>query len=108
MSSANASFKGSSRTVNEFNLPRQCIRNYFPSRKCFTFPFPTAPENVSRLESLDPSDLSPDFQEVTERFCKFVCDKSEVKKLKDGYTVTGRGDSTGFMKLCIYICNNCI
>uniref|UniRef100_A0A671M0I9 Guanylate-binding protein 1-like n=1 Tax=Sinocyclocheilus anshuiensis TaxID=1608454 RepID=A0A671M0I9_9TELE len=77
-------------TVNEFNLPRQCIRNYFPSRKCFTFPFPTAPENVSHLESLDPVDLSPDFQEVTQRFCKFVFDKSEVKKLKDGYTVTGR------------------
>uniref|UniRef100_A0A671LYM1 Guanylate-binding protein 1-like n=1 Tax=Sinocyclocheilus anshuiensis TaxID=1608454 RepID=A0A671LYM1_9TELE len=76
--------------VNEFNLPRQCIRNYFPSRKCFTFPFPTAPENVSHLESLDPVDLSPDFQEVTQRFCKFVFDKSEVKKLKDGYTVTGR------------------
>ncbi|KAL1268758.1 hypothetical protein QQF64_034121 [Cirrhinus molitorella] len=81
---------GASRTVNEFNLPRQCIRNYFPSRKCFTFPFPTNPENVSSLESLDPADLSPDFQEVTERFCKFVFDKSEVKKLKDGYTVTGR------------------
>ncbi|XP_059403354.1 guanylate-binding protein 4-like [Carassius carassius] len=81
---------GSSRTVNEFNLPRQCIRNYFPSRKCFTFPFPTAPEKVSHLESLDPAELSPDFQEVTQRFCNFVFDKSEVKKLKDGYTVTGR------------------
>ncbi|KAF4115017.1 guanylate-binding protein 4-like isoform X2 [Onychostoma macrolepis] len=81
---------GSSRTVNEFNLPRQCIRNYFPTRKCFTFPFPTAPEKVSRLESLDPAELSPDFQEVTQRFCNFVFDKSEVKKLKDGYTVTGR------------------
>ncbi|KTG02991.1 hypothetical protein cypCar_00006002, partial [Cyprinus carpio] len=81
---------GSSRTVNEFNLPRQCIRNYFPSRKCFTFPFPTAPEKVSHLESLDPADLSPDFQEVTQRFCNFVYDRSEVKKLKDGYTVTGR------------------
>uniref|UniRef100_A0A672L8E8 Guanylate-binding protein 1-like n=1 Tax=Sinocyclocheilus grahami TaxID=75366 RepID=A0A672L8E8_SINGR len=81
---------GASRTVNEFNLPRQCIRNYFPSRKCFTFPFPTAPENVSHLESLDPAELSPDFQEVTQRFCKFVFDKSEVKKLKDGYTITGR------------------
>ncbi len=88
--------KGSSRTVNEFNLPRQCIRNYFPSRKCFTFPFPTAPEKVSHLESLDPAELFPDFQEVTQSFCNFVFDKSEVKKLKDGYTVTGRGDPIGF------------
>ncbi|XP_067248818.1 guanylate-binding protein 4-like isoform X3 [Chanodichthys erythropterus] len=81
---------GSSRTVKEFNLPRECIRNYFPSRKCFTFPFPTTPENVSRLESLDPADLSPDFQDVSDHFCKFIFDRSEVKRLKDGHTVTGR------------------
>ncbi|XP_077065467.1 guanylate-binding protein 4-like [Siphateles boraxobius] len=81
---------GTKRTVKEFNLPRECIRNYFPSRKCFTFPFPTNPENVSRLESLDPTDLSPDFQKVSDNFCKFIFDRSEVKKLKDGHTVTGR------------------
>ncbi|XP_039509528.1 guanylate-binding protein 1-like [Pimephales promelas] len=81
---------GTSRTVKEFNLPRECIRNYFPSRKCFTFPFPTNPEKVSRLESLDPADLSPDFQKVSDHFCKFIFDRSEVKKLKDGHTVTGR------------------
>jgi len=92
------SFKGTSRTVKEFNLPRECIRNYFPSRKCFTFPFPTNPEKVSRLESLDPADLSPDFQKVSDHFCKFIFDRSEVKKLKDGHTVTGRGDSIGYIK----------
>ncbi|XP_056604473.1 guanylate-binding protein 1-like isoform X2 [Triplophysa dalaica] len=81
---------GTSRTVQEFNLPRECIRNYFPSRKCFTLPFPAIPEKVSRLDSLDPADLSPDFQNVSNCFCKFIFDRSEVKKLKDGYTVTGR------------------
>ncbi|KAL1268759.1 hypothetical protein QQF64_034122 [Cirrhinus molitorella] len=81
---------GTSKKVMEHNLPRECIQKFFPSRTCFTFPFPTAPENVSRLESLDPADLSSEFLEVTERFCKFVFEKSEVKKLKDGYTVTGR------------------
>uniref|UniRef100_A0A8C1UGY4 GB1/RHD3-type G domain-containing protein n=1 Tax=Cyprinus carpio TaxID=7962 RepID=A0A8C1UGY4_CYPCA len=82
--------QGNSRPVKEFNLPRECIRNYFPSRKCFTFPFPTASEKVSRLESLDSADLSSEFLEVTDRFCKYIFDKSEMKKLKDGYTVTGR------------------
>uniref|UniRef100_A0A671MJV4 GB1/RHD3-type G domain-containing protein n=1 Tax=Sinocyclocheilus anshuiensis TaxID=1608454 RepID=A0A671MJV4_9TELE len=81
---------GNSRPVKEFNLPRECIRNYFPSRKCFTFPFPTTSEKVSRLESLDSADLSFEFLEVTDRFCKFIFDKSEIKKLKDGYIVTGR------------------
>uniref|UniRef100_A0A671KJF9 Guanylate-binding protein 1-like n=1 Tax=Sinocyclocheilus anshuiensis TaxID=1608454 RepID=A0A671KJF9_9TELE len=76
--------------LSMYNLPRECIQKFFPSRMCFTFPFPTAPENVSRLERLDPADLSTEFLEVTGRFCKFVFDKSHVKKLKDGYTVTGR------------------
>ncbi|KAK7130463.1 hypothetical protein R3I93_019953 [Phoxinus phoxinus] len=80
---------GTKRTVKEFNLPRECIRKYFPSRKCFTFPFPTNPDNVSRLESLDPA-ISPDFQKVSHNFSKFIFDRSEVKKLKDGHTVTGR------------------
>uniref|UniRef100_A0A8C1XG85 Guanylate-binding protein 1-like n=1 Tax=Cyprinus carpio TaxID=7962 RepID=A0A8C1XG85_CYPCA len=81
---------GTSKKVMEYNLPRECIQKFFPSRTCFTFPFPTAPENVSCLERLDPADLSTEFLVVTARFCKFVFDKSDVKKLKDGYTVTGR------------------
>ncbi|CAM4572776.1 unnamed protein product [Leuciscus chuanchicus] len=81
---------GTSKKVMEFNLPRECIQKFFPSRTCFTFPFPTAPKNVSRLESLDPADLSSEFLEVTDRFCNFVFHESHVKKLKDGITVTGR------------------
>ncbi|CAM4572803.1 unnamed protein product [Leuciscus chuanchicus] len=81
---------GTSKKVMEFNLPRECIQKFFPSRTCFTFPFPTAPENVSRLESLDHADLSSEFLEITDRFCNFVFHESHVKKLKDGITVTGR------------------
>ncbi|KAK9976670.1 hypothetical protein ABG768_021875 [Culter alburnus] len=81
---------GTSKKVVAYNFPRECIKKFFPSRTCFTFPFPAAPEKLSRLESLDPSELSCDFLEVTDRFCKFVFNKSQVKKLKDGITVTGR------------------
>lgn len=83
---------GTSKKVMEYNLPRECIQKFFPSRTCFTFPFPTAPENVSRLESLDHADLDQKFLEVTDCFCKFVFQDSQVKTLKDGYTVTGRGE----------------
>ncbi|KTF77466.1 hypothetical protein cypCar_00044638 [Cyprinus carpio] len=76
--------------VNNYNLPRECIRKYFPSRKCFTFPFPTNPDNVSYLETLDPAEISKRFLEVTDRFCQFIFDQSQVKNLKDGHTVTGR------------------
>ncbi|ROL49845.1 Guanylate-binding protein 1 [Anabarilius grahami] len=81
---------GTSKKVMEYNLPRECIQKFFPSRTCFTFPFPTTKENLSCLESLDPAELFPDFLEVTGRFCKFVFNESHVKKLKDGITVTGR------------------
>ncbi|KAK2892417.1 hypothetical protein Q8A67_012405 [Cirrhinus molitorella] len=81
---------GISKNVKDYNFPRECIQTYFPSRKCFTFPFPTAPENMSRLGSLDSADISSKFLKVSDHFCKFVFDDSSVKRLKDGYTVTGR------------------
>ncbi|XP_021323188.1 guanylate-binding protein 4 [Danio rerio] len=81
---------GTSKKVMEFNLPRECIKNFFPSRTCFTFPFPTTLEKMSTLERLGPADLCPEFQEVSKRFCTCVYEKSEVKRLKDGHTVTGR------------------
>uniref|UniRef100_A0A9J8AVA4 GB1/RHD3-type G domain-containing protein n=1 Tax=Cyprinus carpio carpio TaxID=630221 RepID=A0A9J8AVA4_CYPCA len=81
---------GTSRSVIEYNFPRECIQRFFPSRKCFTFPFPTAPENMSRLGSLDSADISSEFLKVTDHFCQFVFHDSCVKRLKDGHTVTGR------------------
>ncbi|XP_073693970.1 guanylate-binding protein 4-like [Garra rufa] len=81
---------GTSRTVIEYNFPRECIQKYFPSRKCFTFLSPTTPDKMSCLESLDPADLSSEFLKVIDNFCKFVFHDSHVKKLKDGHTVTGR------------------
>ncbi|XP_060796129.1 guanylate-binding protein 1-like isoform X1 [Neoarius graeffei] len=81
---------GSSKKVEDYNLPRECIRKYFPSRKCFTFPFPTDPENVIHLETLALSDLKPAFLDVTERFCSYVFEQSQVKQLKDGHLVDSR------------------
>uniref|UniRef100_A0A673MRB7 Guanylate-binding protein 1-like n=1 Tax=Sinocyclocheilus rhinocerous TaxID=307959 RepID=A0A673MRB7_9TELE len=81
---------GTTRIVMEYNFPRECIQKFFPSRKCFTFPFPTAPENMSCLESLNSADISSEFLKVTDHFCQFVFHDSCVKRLKDGHTVTGR------------------
>ncbi|KAA0721361.1 Guanylate-binding protein 1 [Triplophysa tibetana] len=81
---------GTSKRVMEYNLPRECIQKFFPSRTCFTFPFPTAPEKLSGLESLDRAELDSKFLEVADSFCKFVFQDSQVKTLKDGYKVTGR------------------
>uniref|UniRef100_A0A8C2J4V1 Guanylate-binding protein 1-like n=1 Tax=Cyprinus carpio TaxID=7962 RepID=A0A8C2J4V1_CYPCA len=83
--------KGVSKKVSDYNLPRQCIRNYFPSpRKCFVFPSPASPENMTRLESLQERDLVPDFLEVTGRFCDHIFHNSIVKTVKGGHRVTGK------------------
>ncbi|KAK7163480.1 hypothetical protein R3I93_007516 [Phoxinus phoxinus] len=82
--------KGINKKANDYNLPRQCIRNYFPSRNCFVFPSPASPENMKRLESLQERDLVAEFLEVTGRFCDHIFHKSAVKTLKGGHRVTGK------------------
>ncbi|KAL0194962.1 hypothetical protein M9458_008534, partial [Cirrhinus mrigala] len=59
--------------------------------KCFTFPFPTISENMSRLESLNYADISSEFLKTTDKFCKFVFYDNNMKMMKYGRTVNGRG-----------------
>ncbi|XP_076838049.1 guanylate-binding protein 1-like isoform X2 [Brachyhypopomus gauderio] len=82
--------KGLGKKDTSYNLPRNCIRNYFPTRKCFVFPLPASQHNMARLESLDERDIDPDFLKVTQNLCDYVFMKSKVKTLKGGQRVTGR------------------
>uniref|UniRef100_A0A8C9VC05 Guanylate-binding protein 1-like n=1 Tax=Scleropages formosus TaxID=113540 RepID=A0A8C9VC05_SCLFO len=74
----------------DYNLPRECIRNYFPTRKCFIFETPAPPEKMAHLESMTESELSPSFQAVAFDFCNYIFKESSVKKVKGGLPVTGR------------------
>uniref|UniRef100_A0A8C1JUV3 Guanylate-binding protein 1-like n=1 Tax=Cyprinus carpio TaxID=7962 RepID=A0A8C1JUV3_CYPCA len=83
--------KGVSKKTRDYNLPRECIRRYFPSRKCFVFPFPvTCHKNMTRLEILQDQDLAQQFLEVTGHFCDHMFVNSDVKRLKGGHIVTGQ------------------
>ncbi|KAI2667800.1 Guanylate-binding protein 1 [Labeo rohita] len=83
--------KGVSKKVSDYNLPRQCIKHYFPSRKCFVFPLPVnSQEDMTRLESLQDQDLAQQFLEVTRHFCDHMFVNSAVKTLKGGHIVTGQ------------------
>ncbi|KAF5892051.1 guanylate-binding protein 1-like, partial [Clarias magur] len=82
--------KGLSIKNTNYNLPRQCIRNYFPTRKCFVFPFPAPEDKMVCLETLDEGEISPKFLNVTKQFCDHIFAASKVKTLKGGYRVTGR------------------
>ncbi|XP_031662175.1 guanylate-binding protein 1 isoform X2 [Oncorhynchus kisutch] len=81
--------KGTSKKINDYNLPRECIRNFFPSRKCFVFPSPTTPDNMHRLDSMDEAELSERFREVADTFCRFIFQESRMKTVIGGHTLTG-------------------
>uniref|UniRef100_A0A8K9UDZ7 GB1/RHD3-type G domain-containing protein n=1 Tax=Oncorhynchus mykiss TaxID=8022 RepID=A0A8K9UDZ7_ONCMY len=68
-----------------YNLPRECIRNYFHSRKCFVFPTPTTPANMPHLDSMDEADLCGSFRKVEihtncQRGPHIYRDKSNISK----------------------------
>ncbi|XP_029557936.1 guanylate-binding protein 1 isoform X2 [Salmo trutta] len=81
--------KGYGKKINDYNVPRECIRNFFPSRKCFVFPSPTTPDNMHRLDSMDEAELSESFREVVDTFCSFIYQESRMKTVIGGHTLTG-------------------
>eukprot|EP00079_Xenopus_tropicalis_P012324 XP_002939179.2 PREDICTED: guanylate-binding protein 1-like [Xenopus tropicalis] len=82
--------KGVGKKVQDYNLPRQCIRHYFHSHKCFVFDRPASKADLQRLEELQQSELEPEFVEKTAKFCSYIYGNSNAKTLVGGYTVTGR------------------
>ncbi|XP_067317268.1 guanylate-binding protein 1-like [Anolis sagrei] len=81
--------KGDTPDVRLFNLPRKCIRFFFPTRKCFIFDRPTSRKNLHRLEQMEESELEPDFVEQANRFCNYIYRTSKEKTVPGGHVVTG-------------------
>nr|XP_047912567.1 guanylate-binding protein 1-like isoform X5 [Anser cygnoides] len=86
--------QGYGRQAVEYNTTRQCIRNYFPTRKCFVFPPPVGAEQQGRPEELPEAALQRSFLVQVERFCQHVLASSRPKQLQDGAELNGRTFST--------------
>ncbi|XP_044290830.1 guanylate-binding protein 1-like [Varanus komodoensis] len=82
--------KGDSHDIELFNLPRKCIRMFFPTRKCFIFERPTSRKNLSRLDQMQESELDPDFVEQAGQFCSYVYCTSKAKTIPGGHVLNGR------------------
>ncbi|XP_067865534.1 guanylate-binding protein 1-like [Heterodontus francisci] len=82
--------KGVGKKVTDFNQPRECIRNYFRSRKCFVFVQPTASKNLNQVETLPESQLDPKFVDMCHEFCQYIYIESEPKTIKGGHRINGR------------------
>ncbi|ELK33127.1 Guanylate-binding protein 6 [Myotis davidii] len=73
------------------NLPRECIRHFFPRRKCFVFDRPTNDkELLAHIEQVVDNQLDPNFKEQTKNFCSYILTQAKIKTLREGITVTGK------------------
>ncbi|XP_074232152.1 guanylate-binding protein 1 [Camelus bactrianus] len=81
--------KGTSEKYKMFNLPRLCIRKFFPNKKCFIFDRPTQRKQLSRLEELRDDELDSEFVHQAALFCAYIFSNSKTKTLSGGIKVNG-------------------
>jgi hypothetical protein len=74
-------------------MSRQCIKKYFKRRTCFTFTLPATNKQLLRtLDAVPDEKLSKKFLMQAEKFCTFVIDKAQIKKLENGQPMVGRSE----------------
>ncbi|XP_044530777.1 guanylate-binding protein 6-like [Gracilinanus agilis] len=72
------------------NLPQECIRKFFPKRKCFTFDRPTNDKSLlARLEEVHDSQLEPVFKNQANAFCSYIFSNANPKTLSGGIMING-------------------
>ncbi|KAB1269144.1 Guanylate-binding protein 1 [Camelus dromedarius] len=81
--------EGTSEKDKMFNLPRLCIRKFFPNKKCFIFDRPTQRKQLSRLEELRDVELDSEFVHQAALFCAYIFSNSKTKTLSGGIKVNG-------------------
>ncbi|XP_036208076.1 guanylate-binding protein 1-like [Myotis myotis] len=81
--------QGTSLKNEKFNLPRLCIRKFFPKKKCFVFDRPTHWKKLGQLETMHDDELDPEFVQQVTDFCSYIFSNSKVKTLSGGIQVNG-------------------
>lgn len=81
--------QGTSQKHKNFNLPRLCIRKFFPKKKCFIFDRPTHGKKLGQLEKLRDDELDSEFVQQAAAFCSYIFNNSKTKTLSGGMEVNG-------------------
>ncbi|XP_059504815.1 guanylate-binding protein 3-like [Stegostoma tigrinum] len=76
--------EGEGPDIENFNLPRRCIRYYFPSRNCFVFDTPGNKRVLRNIETVDDKELEEDFVQISNKFCEFIYTMA-MKKTVPGF-----------------------
>ncbi|XP_062960379.1 guanylate-binding protein 4-like [Cynocephalus volans] len=81
---------GKNPKIQDSNMPRECIRHFFPNRKCFVFDWPTSDKNLlSHMDDISEDQLDSNFQEQSKNFCSYIFTNAKTKTLREGIIVTG-------------------
>uniref|UniRef100_A0A8C0NRJ4 Guanylate binding protein 1 n=2 Tax=Canis lupus familiaris TaxID=9615 RepID=A0A8C0NRJ4_CANLF len=81
--------QGNTQKDQNFNLPRLCIRKFFPKKKCFIFDRPTHRKKLGQLETMHDDELDPEFVQQAAVFCSYIFSNSKTKTLSGGIKVNG-------------------
>ncbi|BDA47092.1 Guanylate-binding protein 1 [Coccomyxa sp. Obi] len=74
--------KGQGRSVEAKNAIRESIKALFPDRDCFALKRPMSDEDqLSRLETVPPSQLRPEFREGLARLTQLIFARAQPKRL---------------------------
>lgn len=74
--------------------PKDSIKDYFPQRRCFVFPFPVeSTKLMDKIDTLEDCQFDKDFIKVVGEFCHYIFTESKVKTIFNDIT-TGRGMTT--------------
>ncbi|XP_057649978.1 guanylate-binding protein 3-like [Chionomys nivalis] len=81
---------GNNPKVQKSNTTRECIRYFFPVRRCFVFDRPTRDKSLlSQIEKVPENELEWNFQVESKKFCSYIFTNAKIKTLRGGITVTG-------------------
>ncbi|GAB5575243.1 guanylate-binding protein 4-like isoform X1 [Prionailurus iriomotensis] len=81
---------GTNPKIQNSNIPRECIRQFFPKRKCFIFDRPTNDKNLlAHIEKVPEDQLDSSFREQSNKFCTYIFTHTKTKTLREGIIVTG-------------------
>ncbi|XP_032157903.1 guanylate-binding protein 6-like [Mustela erminea] len=81
---------GNNSRIQASNLPRECIRHFFPKRKCFVFDRPVNETKLlADIENIPEHQLDPKFLTQANNFCSYIHTQARTKTLREGVTITG-------------------
>ncbi|XP_012880106.1 PREDICTED: guanylate-binding protein 4-like [Dipodomys ordii] len=81
---------GKNPKLQKSNMSRECIRYFFPVRKCFVFDRPTHDKKLlQNIENVPEDQLEWNFLEQSKKFCSYIFTNGKTKTLRRGIIVTG-------------------